>query len=158
MARPYYTLESLVPERSVAFLIRRCGMLMVQVAEARFASQPISLVQWQILMWLTRSPHASPSELSRHLGHDLGALTRVVDGLERNALVHRRRSAHDRRAVEIEITPEGRGLAHTGKQFVVQLLNELLEPFSKAEVDVLISLLLRLVTRMQQVAQPATRT
>src|SRR6266404_6710227 len=56
MGKPYYTLESLVPETSVAFLIRRCGMLMAQVAEARFASQPISLVQWQILIWLTLNP------------------------------------------------------------------------------------------------------
>ena len=64
MTEPYYRLETLEPERSVGFLIKRCGVLMMQIAERRFESQPISFNQWIILIRLTISPHASP----RHPG------------------------------------------------------------------------------------------
>jgi DNA-binding MarR family transcriptional regulator len=155
MTEPYYRLETLEPERSVGFLIKRCGVLMMQIAERRFESQEISFNQWVILIRLTVSSHASPTELSEFMGHDMGALTRLVDELEHKGLVRRERSQHDRRAVEITLTPEGRRLAYAGKRFVVELLNELVEPYSHAEIDLFISLLQRLLARMQEVAKPA---
>lgn len=156
MPEPYYTLESLEAHTSFGFLIKRCGVLMTQIAERRFESQPVSFTQWMILIWLTQRPQVSPTELSTHLGHDMGALTRVVDELERTALVRRERSQQDRRAVQIAITPEGRRLAQAGKRVMVGLLNELVEPYSRSETDALISLLQRLLSRMQEVASPAT--
>ena len=89
-------------------------------------------------------------ELSAHLGHSMGALTRVVDDLEREGMVRRDRSKHDRRAVGIAITPEGRRVALAGKRLMVGLLNELVEPDSKLEIDTLISLLGRLLLRLQE--------
>jgi DNA-binding MarR family transcriptional regulator len=153
MPEPYYTLESLQADKSVGFLIKRCGIVMTQLAERHFESQPISFTQWTALMWLTLRPHASPTELGAHLGHDLGALTRMVDELKREGLVRRDRSQHDRRAVQIAITPEGRRLAQSGKRLVIGLMNELLAPYSKAQVDTLILLLQGLLLRLQDAAQ-----
>jgi DNA-binding MarR family transcriptional regulator len=153
MAEPYYTLESLAADRSVGYLIKRCGIVMNQVAERRFESQPVSFTQWIVLMSLSQRPHASPTELSTHLGHDMGALTRLVDELEREGLVRRERSQVDRRAVEIAITPEGRRLAQGGKRLMVDLLNELIAPYSAAEVDALVAMLQRILSRMQEAVQ-----
>lgn len=152
----YYTLESFKPETSVGFLIKRCGALMSQIAERQFRSLPISFTQWTILIRLAQLPHASPTELSAYTGHDMGALTRVVDELERNALVHRERGQQDRRAVQIAITPEGRRLAQAGKRAIVGLLNNILEPYSKADIDALISLLQRFLAQMQEAGRDAT--
>jgi DNA-binding MarR family transcriptional regulator len=149
MSESYYTVESLEANNSVGFLTKRCGIAMTQIAERRFESQQISFTQWMVLMCLTKRPQASPTELSAHLGHDMGALTRVVDELERGNMVRRDRSQRDRRAVEIAITPEGRRVALAGKRLMVDLLNELVAPYSKAEVDTLVSLLQRLLLRMQ---------
>jgi DNA-binding MarR family transcriptional regulator len=155
MSESYYTIESLEANNSVGFLTKRCGIAMTQIAERRFESQQISFTQWMVLMCLTKRPQASPTELSAHLGHDMGALTRVVDELERGDMVRRDRSQRDRRAVEIAITPEGRRVALAGKRLMVDLLNELVAPYSKAEVDTLVSLLQRLLLRMQD-ASPLT--
>jgi DNA-binding MarR family transcriptional regulator len=158
MPESFYTLESLEPENSVGFLVKRCGIVMTQVAERTFEAHQISFTQWMVLMWLTQRPHASPTELSAHLGHDMGALTRMVDELERDGMVRRDRSRQDRRAVEIAVTPEGRRVAYAGKRLMVDLLNELVAPYSKAEVDALISLLQHLLSRLQNTAglsQPA---
>jgi DNA-binding MarR family transcriptional regulator len=153
MPESYYTLESLEANKSLGFLIKRCGIVMTQIAERRFESQPISFTQWMVLIWLVQRPHASPSELSAQLGHDMGALTRVADELERNGMVRRDRSQHDRRAVELAITPDGRRQALAGKRLLLELLNELVAPYTNTEVDILISLLQRLLSRLQDTAQ-----
>ena len=155
MPESYYTLESLEANQSLGFLIKRCGIVMTQIAERRFESQPISFTQWMVLIWLSQGP-SSPSELSAHLGHDMGALTRVADELERNGMVRRERSQHDRRAVELAITPDGRRQALAGKRIMVGLLNELVAPYSHTEVDILISLLQRLLSRLQETVEIST--
>jgi DNA-binding MarR family transcriptional regulator len=153
MPESYYTLESLEANTSLGYLIKRCGIVMTQIAERRFESQPISFTQWMVLIWLNQRPHASPSELSAQLGHDMGALTRVADQLERNGLVRRERSERDRRAVELAITADGRRQAQAGKRLLLDLLNDLVAPYSKAEVDMMISLLQRLLLSLQDTAQ-----
>jgi DNA-binding MarR family transcriptional regulator len=153
MARPYYALETLAPANSVGFLLKRCGVLMQQVAEARFASLPISFTQWMTLATLTQQACVSASQLSAELGHDMGALTRVVDELERRGFVRRERSRRDRRSVEIAITASGRRQAQNGKRLVVELLNQLVEPFGARETDTLIVMLQRLLLHLQDIAQ-----
>jgi DNA-binding MarR family transcriptional regulator len=152
MPKPYYSVATLEPKSSIGFLIKRCGMLMSQVAERRFESQEITLTQWVTLMHLSQNEHVSPTKLSTETGHDMGALTRVVDDLERRGLVRRERSRHDRRAVEIAITAAGRRLTESTKRVIVELLNELVEPFSEREVDTLITLLQRVLAHLQQAA------
>jgi DNA-binding MarR family transcriptional regulator len=149
MPESYYTVENLEPASSVGFLIKRCGVLMTQIAERSFESQPISFTQWVVLMTLSARAHASPTELSMHMGYDMGALTRVVDELQRDGLVRRDRSERDRRAVEIAITPEGRRVSNAGKRVVVDLLNQLVGPYSVQEVEALIVLLQRFLAQMQ---------
>jgi DNA-binding MarR family transcriptional regulator len=156
MAGQHYTVESLQPDNSVGYLIKRCGILVTQIAEQRFKSQPISFMQWAVLYHLTEYPRVSPTQLSANLGHDMGALTRLADDLEQQGLVRRERSEKDRRGVQIMATAEGRRLALVTKAAVVELVNELVEPYSKAETEMLISLLQRMLLRMQEVAEGLT--
>jgi DNA-binding MarR family transcriptional regulator len=83
----------------------------------------------------------------------MGALTRVVDELERRGFVRRERSRRDRRSVEIAITASGRRQAQNGKRLVVELLNQLVEPFGARETDTLIVMLQRLLLHLQDIAQ-----
>jgi DNA-binding PadR family transcriptional regulator len=80
----------------------------------------------------------------------MGALTRIVDDLEEEGLVRRERTERDRRVVEIALTPQGRRYFQTGKRLVVELLNSLMEPFSRQELETLIVLLQRLMARLQE--------
>jgi DNA-binding MarR family transcriptional regulator len=155
--KPYYTLASLQADNSVGYLVKRCGVLMAQVAEERFASLSISFTQWLVLAWLnTHEGHISATRLSTEIGHDMGALTRVVDELERRGYVKRERSRRDRRAVEIAITATGRQQAQDARRVLVELLNQLVAPFSAEEVDTLIQLLRRLMLHLLEAAEGAT--
>ncbi len=150
---PYYTAENLEPMRSLGFLIKRCGSLMSLLAESRFESQSISFTQFIVLMRLRFQTHMSATQLSCEIGHDMGAMTRVVDSLERSGFVRRERSQHDRRAVEIALTAEGRRQVEGSVHILVGALNELIEPFSNGEIDTLISLLQRILARLQENAE-----
>ena len=154
--KPYYTLASLRADNSVGYLVKRCGVLMTQVAEQRFASLSISFTQWLVLTWLNaHEGHISATRLSTQIGHDMGALTRVIDELERRGYAKRERSRRDRRAVEIAITAAGAQQAQSARRVLVELLNQLVAPFSDQEVDTLILLLRRLMLHLQEAAAGA---
>ena len=153
MPKPYYTVQTFKPGTSIGFLMKRCGVLMTQIAERHFESTSVSFIQWSTLMRLcAQAGHMSATQLSRELGYDMGALTRVVDELERRGLVRRERSRRDRRAVEIAVTSAGRRQADSAKPVVVELLNELLEPYSEAEIATFIELTQRMLVRLQDFA------
>lgn len=154
MTKAYYSLLSLEPNNSVGFLIKRCSVLMSQIAERRFEQLPISFMQWTALAALNGLGCVSASQLSAYLGHDMGALTRVVDELARLGLLRRERSVHDRRAVEIALTAAGRRQADSGKRVLVELLNALVAPYTQREIDTLIELLQRLLGHLQSAAEP----
>jgi len=153
MSNPRYTVDNHEPSQSIGYLIKRCGALMTQIAERRFESTNVSFTQWATLMTLCNSAEPiSATQLSNNCGHDMGALTRVVDELERRGLVRRERSRRDRRAVEIGITPAGRRQAESAKRVIVELLNELVAPYSDAEFTALVGLLQRMLVHLQSAA------
>ena len=152
MRKPYYTLETLEANNSVGYLLKRCGVVMTAVAEQHFEALPISFTQWIVLAHLGRQDHISATQLSAELGHDMGALTRVVDELVRRGLAKRERSSRDRRAIEIAITAAGRRQALEGRRLILELLNRLVEPLTEPEIDTLIGLLQRLLEHLQLVA------
>ena len=65
------------------------------------------------------------TELSRILSIERSSLTSMVDRLERRTLVARIPSPTDRRACQIELTPEGLSLAHDAHNAVVDRINTL---------------------------------
>jgi DNA-binding MarR family transcriptional regulator len=157
MAKSYYKVDTLEADNSVGYLVKRCGLLMTQIAERRFEALSVSFTQWVTLMRLSsQQSHMSATQLSKEVGHDMGALTRVIDELERRGLVRRERSRRDRRAVEIAITAAGRRQAKSAKRVMVALLNELVEPYTEADIDTLIGLLQRMLLHLQRAAATAS--
>lgn len=156
MSQPYYTVENLQAGKSIGFLVKRCGGLMSQLAERRFAAEDVSFTQWMVLANLARFEQLTATALAAETCHDMGALTRIVDDLEVDDLVRRARSENDRRVVEIALTPEGRRHLQSGKRIVVELLNWLVAPFSAQESETLIALMQRLMARLQEAEERAS--
>jgi len=150
MRQPYYSVESLEADTSVGYLMKRCGVLMTAIAEERFRALSMSFTEWVVLMHLTRQEYISATQLSAEVGHDMGALTRVVDSLEGAGFARRERSTSDRRAVKIAITAAGRRAVQKGKSVMVELLNRLVEPFTDHEIDTLLALLTRLHGHLEE--------
>jgi DNA-binding MarR family transcriptional regulator len=116
-----------------------------------FADAELTFTQWVTLMALRDEIVVTAAELARHLGHDTGATTRMIDQLEQRGFVTRTRSTEDRRVVKLALTPQGRAMAKALLPRIVDFWNDALDGFSLAEVDQMTNLLTRLVTRLEDI-------
>jgi DNA-binding MarR family transcriptional regulator len=149
MAKPFYRVETFQAQTSVGCLIRRLNNLMTPRAEARFADEELTFSHWVTLMCLRDGLAATCADIARHMNHDSGATTRLVDQLEKRGLLTRSRSKTDRRVVHLALTAEGKAMTKTLAPRTINFWNEMLDGFTTAEATILVDLLSRLMTRME---------
>ena len=149
MAKPFYNVENFQARRSIGYLVRRLHNLIVPRAEALFADADFTFSQWVVLMAVRDGIASTSGEIARHMDHDTGAVTRLVDQLEERGLLVRKRSTEDRRVVHIEITPSGRALTKSLMVRLVGFWNEVLDGIPPEEVTQLIQMLTRLMAKIE---------
>jgi DNA-binding MarR family transcriptional regulator len=116
----------------------------------------IIFVQYVVMSALRDGIAMNPKMICMQFRHDSGALTRIIDQLAERGLLERVRRDRDRRKVELQLTPAGRETIESIIPLVVGKLNEVLTDFSKAEVQELLRLLVKLNTTLQEHVDPST--
>ncbi len=149
MPRAYYDPATYRARDSIGYMVRRLYALLAGRVESRLARDDLTLTQWIVLMYLRDGIARTASDIVREFQHDSGALTRVIDQLERRGLLARRRSSRDRRVVELELTPAGRKLIRGLLPGVVAELNRALAPLNDAETAQFHDMLQRLLEHQQ---------
>jgi DNA-binding MarR family transcriptional regulator len=157
MPEQHYRANTYRARDSMGYLLRRVYTIMHERIESAFAGHDFTLMQWIILIYLRDGIARTASDISKEFRHDSGALTRVIDRLERRGLLERRRSAADRRAVELSLTPLGRHTVESLLPVVVEQMNLALAPFTRDEFTQLRSLMVRLVEHLQSLPDAAPR-
>ena len=125
---------------------------MIKYLEHALADQDLGLnfTQYRVLKMLSNVPHISASELARRLEHDAGALTRLLDKMQERGFLRRHACAEDRRSVEISLTDAGRALSRPLRSISEQLTAYALSDLSDDEKVVLMTLLRRVRTTLEQ--------
>jgi DNA-binding MarR family transcriptional regulator len=134
---------------SVGYLVRRFYTLMLARFEGALAQSDFTLTQWIVLIQVHEGVARTASDVAHDLGHDTGALTRVIDQLERRGFLQRHRSARDRRQVELRLTAAGRGIVRQLLPLVVDQTNAALAPLARDEFLQFRDLLVRLLDHAQ---------
>ena len=147
----FYQAESFHARNSLGYLLRRASKLGTSCSEAAFEGLEISFTQWIVLAMIYRHMATTSSELSRELGHDSGAMSRLIDQLEERKLLARAPDDGDRRIIRLETTAAGSSMATDLAARVMDSWNEILTGFDRTEVARLIELLGRLVTRLEEI-------
>lgn len=158
MPEQHYRANTYRARDSMGYLLRRVYTIMHERIESAFAGHDFTLMQWIILIYLRDGIARTASDISKEFRHDSGALTRVIDSLERRGLLERRRSAADRRAVELSLTPLGRQTVESLLPVAVEQMNLALAPFTHQEFVQFRSLMVRLVEHLQSLPDPAPGT
>jgi len=143
------TVEGFTARGTLGFLVRRAQKLMSQQAEQLFEGRDLTLSQWIVLELIDEGAVVTPGEAARVLGHNTGATTRLIDHLEAQGLLSRRREPGDRRLVTLALTPEGERMAKAWRSEMAGFNKDLLAEFSPAEVKTLLDLMGRLVGRLE---------
>jgi DNA-binding MarR family transcriptional regulator len=149
MPEQYYHPQTYLSRDSVGYLVRRLYTLLLARFEGALTQADFTLTQWIVLIQVRDGLARTASDIASDLGHDSGALTRVVDQLERRGYLQRNRSAKDRRVVELQLTAAGRAIIDQLLPLVVDHTNAALAPLSKSEFVQLRSYLVRLLDHAQ---------
>ena len=130
-----YDPKTYQPRDGIGFLLQRARMQILDDLDKELEPLDITAAQFVILVRLSEENVGSASGLCRGVSYDPGAMTRMIDRLEKKGLVRRVRRADDRRKVDLELTAEGKAARPKLIAAVVKVLNRRLRGFTKPEVE-----------------------
>lgn len=132
--------------------LRRLGVLFMKVAgQQSTAHTTFSKQELLAVGVLGVSGACRMGEIAEHLGVGQSAITPLVDKLEEQDVVQRRRSDEDRRVWLAELTEKGEQIFRQENEVYQQIAREMLAPLSASERDTLIALLERVGTTTSEV-------
>src|SRR5512139_2091288 len=105
----------------------------------------VTPAQSGILFLLKAKDGRTMTELGRALAIDNATITGLVDRLERDGFVRRIRSASDRRALNVSLTPEGVEEVDRAKAIVKRVNESIKAGFSPGEIEAFKKILLNIV-------------
>ncbi|SRR5258706_4427077 len=139
-----YDAKTYNPKRSIGGLLGRVKMAMFEALDAELEPLGITAAQYVILMNLANGVD-SASGLCRSVSYDPGAMTRMIDRLERKGLVRRVPCSDDRRVMRLALSEEGKAIYPQLLERSVRVLNRRLRGFTEADVHQLEALLERML-------------
>jgi len=137
------------PREAAPGLMGRVRVALLEALDAELEPFGLKASDYIVLVTLANDQALTASSVCSVIAHDPGAMTRKIDALEKKGLVRRVRSETDRRAIHLELTPEGRKLYPKMMNAVVGVINEFLHGFSKAEVREMESMLKRILANAE---------
>lgn len=141
----FYQASSYCAEESVGYMMKRIVMSVVLQVDKRLDVHGLTSAQWGPLMRLRTTGSATVADLARWLNQDAGAMTRLLDRLEKKGLCKRVRSTEDRRVVQVELTADGEAAIAEVPAVLTEVLNSHLAGFSKTEWQALRTYLQRML-------------
>jgi len=144
----YYSEQNFCPERSVGYLVRRIHQLSQVLLDPIFEAHGISSAQWSAMVTIYLGRATTCATIAREVGHDKGAMTRLMDDLEAKGLVTRERCNEDRRVVNLALTAKGEELGLACKRQVIATWNEWLGESDFHEIEALVEGLNNLKSRL----------
>jgi DNA-binding MarR family transcriptional regulator len=141
----FYDVKTYDPRESLGYLVTLVRRRLLDLLEPDFTALGLTSVQAIVLMGLGTGIASTAADFCRTIQHDPGAMTRVIDRLEKMGLVRRVRAPEDRRALRLELTDTGRKMLPAIKAAAVRASNHMLRDFSRDEAQRLIASLKRLL-------------
>jgi DNA-binding MarR family transcriptional regulator len=129
-----FSAKTFDPRTGFGRLLSQVKMEMMEALDRELAPLDITAAQYVILATLAEGPTDSASGLCKGVSYDPGAMTRMIDRLERKGLVRRIRCPDDRRRINLELTLEGKAVYPRLIESAVAVLNRYLRGFSRDEI------------------------
>jgi DNA-binding MarR family transcriptional regulator len=133
-------------EDSVSWLLNYAGRLATRLTTSKLQAHGITPPQWAVLAQLMGKDGQSLSGLGAKALFDGPTMTGIVDRLETNGLVQRRRDSTDRRVINLYLTDKGRALMVELPPIGEITDEEILRGLSSEEADCLIDTLRRIIS------------
>ncbi|MDR3516932.1 MAG: MarR family winged helix-turn-helix transcriptional regulator [Azospirillaceae bacterium] len=103
-------IATILPDRSIGYLVRDVHRAFSRTLQNRITAHGVTMGQWFFLRALWDEDGLTQRELSQRVGMMEPTTVTALNSMERCGLVERVRNPHDRRKVNIFLTPKGRDL------------------------------------------------
>src|SRR5258708_16305884 len=140
-----YDPKRLDPKTGVGGLLSRVKMNLAEALDVELAPFDISVAQYVILVNLAHGADSS-SDICKSVSYDPGAMTRMLDRLQRKKLITRVRCSEDRRVARLAMTEAGKAEYPHLVERAAMVLNREHRGFNPHQVHPLENLLQRMVT------------
>ena len=138
-------------------LVEELGMLIAKArrmvwtnATRRLEESGDSMLGWQVLAVLIRAGKLTQTEVAVALLQHPAGVSRLLDELEKQGSVERRRDSTDRRRVHVQATARGERRFRSILPEVIRGVDQALEPLSEVERRTLRDLLRKIVLQDPQ--------
>ena len=131
---------------SPSFLLKRVGFKIKERMMDAFEETGLSAYDHAVLALLHEEPRETQAMIADALGFDRSHLVGVLDDLEEQGLVERRRDQIDRRRHLVSLTPSGEKALARMRAVAKRVDDEFFEPLNAAERKTLTVLLARLAS------------
>jgi DNA-binding MarR family transcriptional regulator len=129
---------------STSFLLKRLGFAAKERGMAAYEETGLHPYHFGVMLVLDEGSRETQGSIADALGYDRGQLVGLLDELEEQGLVERKRDPNDRRRHIVRLTSEGKKALRRLRALAKQLEDDFLTPLSDDERQALHSLLLRL--------------
>jgi len=149
--------EDLAEREPFGLLMLSVRQALSRVAERKLVQHGfgINLTQLRVLTVLALDGPLSATELARRVGHDGGALTRLLDGLKKQGYVARQQNPLDRRSIEVSLTQAGQSFIDTTRPAMQQFNESVLQVLDRKERQHLFAMMKRIRAHLEQMNDQA---
>ena len=141
-------------EESLPNAAREVHRAFSRALQTRITSQGVSVGQWHFLRALWEEDGLTQRELSQRVGMMEPTTVTALNGMERQELVQRVRNPHDRRKVNIYLTPKGRALRSDVMPSADEIVELAMRGIPRDEIALAVSVLRRVTANLGSL--PAT--
>jgi DNA-binding MarR family transcriptional regulator len=135
---------------SIGFLVNYTGRKISQLLTTYFEPYHITPEQWTVLNRLYEQEGITQKDLAQKVGKDQTNVTRILDQLERKALIKRTRNEKDRRSFLAYVTKKGKTLIETLLPIEEEVLTIALENISEEQISLLKQILAKITENINR--------
>jgi len=140
---------------STTFLLKRLGFAAKERSLAAYDDLGLHPYHHAVLLVLDEGTRETQGSIADALGYDRGQLVGLLDELEEQGLVGRKRDPNDRRRQSVSLTAEGKKTLGRLRGIAGRIEDGFLEPLDDEERATLHALLLRLAEKHEPRCAPS---
>ena len=135
-------------DSSVGYVVRDVHRAFSRSLQARIAAHGVSMGQWFFLRALWEEDGLTQRELSQRVGMMEPTTVTALNSMERRGLVERVRNPHDRRKVNIYLTPKGRSLREVLLPCAAEVSDQATHGIDPADLALAVDVLTRMIANL----------
>jgi len=111
----------------------------------------ISYTQWKLIITINQKPGLTQTELSKSAQKDKASVTRMLDILEKEDYVTRKKDPEDRRLYNIFLTEKGEAVFKKTLPLVNRVESDMLQDLTEEEVEIMKRCLVQICDRTRKI-------